>query len=306
MQQLRDVNEALLLSAICQHELVEKLEKAEAALRASEARLRYAANVAGLTYVEVELESGRARKAENFGAVMGYAIPNEPESDVFEDTALLLEHVVPEDRVRVNHALEDFLVGKPVGKIEYRVLGDDGIVRGIESRWSLERDGNGKPLKTFAINLDVTERRQAEDKFRGLLESAPDAMVIIDETGTIVLVNSQTEKVFGFPRQELLGQPVEMLIPHRFRQHHQGHRTGYFSRPRIRPMGGGLELFGMRKNGTEFPIEISLSPLQTEEGVQGRVEELVGLGQLLFRPLADGDVADHAGYQYALLGLQWA
>lgn len=113
---------------------------------------------------------------------------------------------------------------------------------------------------------DSSARQRVEDRFRRLLESAPDAMVIADRQGCIAVVNAQAEALFGYARAELLGQPVEILIPERYRGAHPGHRDRYFSQPRTRPMGaGGLALFGRRKDGTEFPAEISLSPLEGED-----------------------------------------
>jgi protein-histidine pros-kinase len=158
----------------------------------------------------------------------------------------------------------------------------DPRVRSMGSRLELfgrRRDGTEFPAEISLSPLeteegllvssairDITERRKAEDKFRGLMESAPDAMVIVDRGGRIALINAQTERLFGYQRHELLGSPIEVLVPERFRARHPGHRGGYFSSPRPRPMGGGVDLFGLRKDGSEFAAEISLSPIETPDG----------------------------------------
>lgn len=107
------------------------------------------------------------------------------------------------------------------------------------------------------------ERAQTDELFRSLLESAPDAIVVVNNKGAITLVNSRFEELFGYQRQEIIGQSVERLVPGRFHLRHPLHRNKYFLEPRVRPMGTGLDLYGLRKDGTEFPVEISLSPLQT-------------------------------------------
>jgi PAS domain S-box-containing protein len=103
---------------------------------------------------------------------------------------------------------------------------------------------------------------KSESWFKGLLESAPDAMVITNADGTIIIINAQTEKLFGFTRHEIVGKKVELLIPERFQHNHAQHREGYVENPKVRGMGAGMELFGRRKDGSEFPVEISLSPLK--------------------------------------------
>jgi two-component system sensor histidine kinase/response regulator len=122
-------------------------------------------------------------------------------------------------------------------------------------------------LRGFSkVTRDRTDHMKSEAKFEGLLEAAPDAMVGVNSDGLIRLVNAQAEKLFGYPREELLGKTIETLVPDRVRSVHPALRSGYFRAPVARPMGAGVELFGLHKDGTEFPAEISLSSIDTEEG----------------------------------------
>ena len=124
----------------------------------------------------------------------------------------------------------------------------------------------GDDLFGTADDRDITGRIQEDEKFQALLESAPHAMVIVDQTGTIILVNSQSEKLFGFSHQDLLGKSIELLLPERYRGRHVQQRERFFRAPRLRPMDHNLELYGLRGDGSEFPAEVSLSPWETEKG----------------------------------------
>jgi PAS domain S-box-containing protein len=145
--------------------------------------------------------------------------------------------------------------------------------------YGLKKDGSEFPIeiglnpletdegiKVLSAIVDISSRKQLENRFRQVVESAPNAMVMIDATGRIAMVNTQAEKVFGYERAEMLGQSIEFLVPERFRSHHPALRTAFFSDPHSRPMGAGRDLYGLKKDGSEFPVEIGLNPIETEEG----------------------------------------
>ncbi len=146
--------------------------------------------------------------------------------------------------------------------------------------FGLRKDGSQVPIEIgltpvateegmFVLSsiVDITGRKRAEERFRVAVESSPNGMVMIDQEGVLILVNREVERMFGYARVELLGHPIEKLVPARFRDHHPTFRTAFFHDPQNRAMGVGRDLFGLRKDGIEIPVEIGLNPIETEEGL---------------------------------------
>jgi PAS domain S-box-containing protein len=151
--------------------------------------------------------------------------------------------------------------------MEYRLRRIDGEYRSVLDNGAPRFAPDGTFIGYIGSCIDITERKQAQDRFRLVVEASPNGIVLVNAQGHIVLVNARAEKMFGYGREELIGQGIELLVPERFRNEHPAHRAAFHVAPAARTIGTGLELLARRKDGTEFPVEIGLSPIQSPEGV---------------------------------------
>ena len=235
---------------------------AEEALRESEAHLRDAQRVAHIGWWKWNIVTGALFWSDEIYRIFG--MPKEAFGASYD---AFMAAVYPDDRVKVESRVQAALTGQVDYEVDHRIVRPDGEVRHVLEKGEVRRDIEGQPSEMLGTVTDITESKRAEQKFRDLLESAPDAMVIVDLSGEIVLVNARAEQLFGYARQEMLGQPIELLVPDRFRAGHVVWRRGFLEDPAARQMGANLLLHGRRRNGLEFPSEVSLSPIETEGGL---------------------------------------
>jgi two-component system, LuxR family, sensor kinase FixL len=240
--------------------LARQLQASETALRESEQQMRLAASAGELAMWTWDIPRNEIWTTNKGRALYGLAHSEKINFKRFLDT------LHPEDRDAGREALAEAVNGALDYEREYRVVLPTGETRWIAARGRVELDGN-KPVRMRGVSRDITLRKQAEERFQLVVEAAPNAMVMTNAEGKIVLVNAQVEAVFGYTRQDLVGRPVEMLVPERFRFQHPQDRIGYFADPKARAMGAGRELLGRRKDGSEVPVEIGLNPIHSSEGL---------------------------------------
>ena len=232
------------------------------ALHATEERLDLAVRGSGAGLWDWNVLTGRVDFSPRLKEMLGYEVAEM--EDVFASFETRLH---PEDHDRVLAAIADHLERRVPYAVDYRLRTRSGEYRWFHARGQAIWSEAGDPTRMLGSITDITDRKRSEERFRLLVEASPDALVITDRRSVIVMVNAQTEKLFGYRREDLIGQAVEILVPDRFRRTHVAQGGAYVENPRVRPMGGVENLFGRHRDGHEFAVDISLSPVETEEGL---------------------------------------
>jgi two-component system sensor kinase FixL len=171
-----------------------------------------------------------------------------------------------DDRDRVRRGVEAAVAGNGDFRTDYRVKDDAGAEHWVEVRGKVDFNGGGKPLRMRGVSIDATERHHMQERFRLTVEASPNGVVLANAAGKILLTNRRADEMLGYSTEELLGQPVENLVPERYREDHVAFRKGFHHKPESRSMGAGRELHALRKDGSEFPVEVGISPVESPEG----------------------------------------
>ncbi|MDQ6734723.1 MAG: PAS domain S-box protein, partial [Nitrospirota bacterium] len=234
---------------------------AEAALKESEERYALALQGSNDGHWDWSLDTNYCYFSPRWKELLGYddyEMENRHES--------FLDRIHHDDLQGVKAAVQAHVSHRAPYHVEMRLRHKSGAYRWFRCRGQAMWNAKGLAIRMAGVLTDITEHKQAEERFRLVVESAPCGMVMVNHDGMIVLINSQIETLFRSRRDELVGQSADMLIPERYRHEHPLHRAAPFAVPSARPMGAGRELYGVRKDGTEFPIEIGLNPLVTQAG----------------------------------------
>ncbi len=259
---LNDMNEKLIQTSA-------KLQQSEQEAQALSNRLALGAQAGGIGIWDYDVTAHTLWWDDRLCEL--YRVPLASDGNAYKTW---ISSLYPDDRERVESEFGQAAVDGETYESDYRIVWPDGDVRAIRTTGKIYRDPSGQIVRLVGISFDVTDLRQKEDeaarraldRFQRVVEAAPNAMVLSNASGAIEMVNTEAERLFGYDRSELLGQQIEILLPARLRGHHPALRQSYAAMPVSRPMGAGRELFGMRKNGSEFPVEIGLNPIETQDG----------------------------------------
>jgi two-component system, sensor histidine kinase PdtaS len=198
-----------------------------------------------------------------FEKLLGYKV-----EEWFADPEFMFRIVHPDDVERLRKETDKISKGdRKEGSIQFRLIKKDGMIIWVESTRSVIVDFTGTPIGMRGVTVDISQRKKVEERLKAVVESSPNALVMVNNRGVITLVNTQAEKLLGYSREELIGKPVEEIVPARFRTGHADYKKDFMKNPQARPMGAGRDLFARRKDGSEVPVEIGLSPVRTEEGL---------------------------------------
>lgn len=248
--------------------IAESMRRANERAQSERKQLEFSLNVAQLGSWDLNLGTGEAKHSLLHAQIFGYSSPLSAWS--YEQ---FLSHVHPDDVRFVDEAVKAARASHKPWEFQCRIYrADDKSIR-----WIWVSGGQiklGKNHHMQGLVQDITQRKNDElalhrmtSKMNALLEATPDCLIITNKEGQIIFANAVAEKIFGYTAEKLIRQKIEFLLPARYQKHHIKNRQHYFEKPKLRPMGQGLELFGQHKDGHEFPVEISLSPIETEEGL---------------------------------------